>query len=740
MLNHNLVLKSDELYLVGDSNTDGSGERATGLYVRDTRHLSMFEVRLNGQPLDRLGARAIGPASANVTEGNHTLTLDGDGGDGGGSDAAIVVPPLTVGVQQHIELSDALRVEFRLRNFGGRPLPLVLELELGADFRDLFDIRGFPRRPAARGRILDPEVGPSRVGLAYEATDGARSRTTVAFARAATEIAVTRPERSRAVETAVLLPGLDQVILRPALQPVPTAVARFAVVVEPHGEWRLTAVVTPDPADAVPVSSQATLRHGRPPRSARVTTDNGFFDRFVARCGLDLLTLQTSFPQGSLPAAGIPWYVAPFGRDSLIAGLQLFHTDGDRAAGILRVLAAMQGARHDPDRDEAPGKILHESRYGEMARLGEIPHTPYFGTVDATPLFVLLFAETVAWSGDDALYRDLLPNVRRALDWMAGDGDPDGDALIEYHARQSAGAHIIHQGWKDSHDSLHHADGRPAMGSIALVEVQGYAFAAYHRLAEVVDARGEADWATALRTRAEAVRRRVEDAFWIEAEGCYAQALDGDKTPVQAISSNAGHLLFCGLPSAGRGTATAERLSRPDMDSGWGVRTLSAAARSYNPMSYHNGSVWPHDNSLIAAGMRAYGRDDLALRIASALFAVAETDPLSRLPELYCGFQRAEGADADAPVAYPVSCSPQAWAAGAGELLTRVMLGLQVDVAAQRLLVNPALPPWLNRVTVDALPVLGTAVTLDVRRDGAGYAVSADGPVTLAKGSTTGDR
>jgi glycogen debranching enzyme len=366
-----------------------------------------------------------------------------------------------------------------------------------------------------------------------------------------------------------------------------------------------------------------------------------------------------------------------------------------------------------------------------MARLGEIPHTPYYGTADATPLFVLLFAETVAWAADERLYRDLLPNVRRALAWMEGDGDPDGDALIEYRARATGGAHIIHQGWKDSHDSLHHADGRPARGTIALAEVQGYAFAAYRRLAEVVAAHGDGEWAATLRDRARRIQERVEDAFWLEDEGFYAQALDGDKSPVAAISSNPGHLLFCGLPSPERGARAAERLAQPDMDSGWGVRTLSAAMPTYNPMSYHNGSVWPHDNSLIAAGMRAYGRPDLALRIAAALFAVAETDPLWRLPELYCGFHRAEGVASDAPVPYPVSCSPQAWAAGAGPLAVRTMLGLTVDVGRGRLLVDPSLPEWLGSVTIEGMDVLGTRTSMTVRRDGPGYRLSTDGPAEL---------
>lgn len=441
------------------------------------------------------------------------------------------------------------------------------------------------------------------------------------------------------------------------------------------------------------------------------------------------MTLQTSFPEGSLPAAGIPWFVAPFGRDSLIIGLQTFHSEPARAATTLRVLAALQGTKVDAELEEEPGKILHEMRYGEMARLGEIPHTPYFGTVDATPLFVMLFAETVAWTGDARLYDDLKPNVVRAVEWIDRYGDVDGDGLVEYRTRAEAGSHIIHQGWKDSYDSLHHPDGRPVAGAIALVEVQGYVYAGLARLAEVAATRGETSWAESLRERGEAMRSAVEARFWLPEERFYAQALDDDKRPVAAITSNAGHLLFCGLPTPERAAAVAERLRRRDLDSGWGVRTLSTSMATYNPMSYHNGSIWPHDNSLIAAGLGRYGQAEGANRIAAALLSAANLDPLSRLPELYCGFDRAEGAAADQPVPYPVSCSPQGWAAGVGPLLARVFLGLRVDVETGELVVAPALPDWLPMLTISGLAVRGERGSVTVERDGGDWAIVVEGGI-----------
>nr|MBA2276820.1 amylo-alpha-1,6-glucosidase [Chloroflexia bacterium] len=402
-----------------------------------------------------------------------------------------------------------------------------------------------------------------------------------------------------------------------------------------------------------------------------------------------------------------------------------------RAVGILRVLAALQGTREDAWKAEEPGKILHEIRYGEMARTGAIPHTPYFGTVDATPLFVLLFAETVAWSDDRVLYADLLPNVRRALDWIERYGDLDGDGLVEYRTEAGASGHISNKVWKDSGDSLHDRAGRQVRGAIAAVEVQGYVYAACARLAEVAARMGDTAWAAELRERAERMRRTVEDLFWLEDDGFYAQALDGEKRRVDAISSNPGHLLFCGLPSPERAARVAHRLAAPDLNSGWGIRTLSAAMPTYNPMSYHNGSVWPHDNSVIVAGLRRYGHTDLALDLIEALFQASLADPLQRLPELYCGFPRSDTLG-DAPVTYPVSCSPQAWAAATGHLLVRSLLGLEVDHTSRRVRIDPVLPVWLSRLTHTNLAAFGATYDLDLARHGDHITVDSDGPLERA--------
>jgi glycogen debranching enzyme len=699
VLHNDLVLKSAECYLVGATPSDGTGEPATGLYLRDTRHLSRFATTLNGLPPRSLTVRTLAADHARIIAGN--LPFKASGGP--------FVPSQTIAVEQDVRLGGALTVRTTLRNHGLEPLALVLRLDLGSDFRDLFDLRGFDR--ARRGDLLPPTIDGDTVTLRYRGLDGAEVATTITFDQPATIDAVAPDDRSPILGGAP--PSAADGAVPPVGTPVTAVSAAFELRLAPREAWALGVVLSPRPAGLASTSERPAAAGGGLPRQATITTNDPRLDRVLAQANDDLAMLQTTFPEGSLPAAGIPWYVAPFGRDSLIVGLQTLPLAPARAADILRVLAAHQGNRVDPWRDEEPGKILHEVRYGELARLGEIPHTPYYGTVDATPLFVLLFAETVAWTRDEGLYQELLPAVRRALDWIERYGDGDGDGLVEYRHRAPDGVHISHQGWKDSADSLHHADGTPATGLIALVEVQGYAFAAYDRLAAVAAARGDTVWAGELHSKADAVRRAVEDRFWLEDEGFYAQALDGDKRPVRTISSNPGHLLFCGLPAADRADRLAARFRRPDLDSGWGLRTLSTAAASYNPMSYHNGSVWPHDNSLIGAGLARYGHHADAARILEALLAVAASDPSARLPELYCGYPRTDESR-EAPVPYPVSCTPQAWAAAAIPLLVTSLLGLSVDPASGALTAAPSLPPWLDRVEVSGIEAGGTATRVRI--------------------------
>jgi len=719
MLNHDLVLKHDELYLVGESHTDGSRERATGLYVRDTRFLDCWNLAINGVGLEPLDAGVLAGDRALVIGGNGALPADGQ---------RITEPvrPLTIAVEQHVQLDTTLQVRIVLANYSGRELPLTLSLELGGDFRDLFDIRGFPRSQRG-GVFLLPEEVDSGLVLGYVDRSGAVAKLLVQFNQSPALVVSSAPEVEDHQESTVLLPGLDSVASAPSLAP-PHSKAFFPLELEVGASQVVQVTLTPMPAGELPLAPEAATREGCP-RATRIVTDQAWVNRILDRAAADLEMLYTTFRDGRLTAAGIPWFVAPFGRDSLIVALQTLHLTPKRAKETLRTLATLQGRAVDPFREEEPGKILHEMRYGEMARLGEIPHSPYYGTIDATPLFVMLFAETVRWTGDEALYHDLLPNVTRALEWVEHWGDRDGDGLVEYAAGSGESAHIVHQGWKDSHDSLHDAEGKPVSGNIALVEVQGYVYAAYSWLAEVVEKHGESDWAAELRRRAERVRKLVEERFWLPAEGFYAQALDGTKRPGAAITSNPGHLLFCGIPTPSRAREMAARLRRDDLDSGWGVRTLAVGMPAYNPMSYHNGSVWPHDNSLIAAGLARYGEREGLGRIASGTFAAAERFPDGRLPELFCGFPRTTGLGAESPVPYPVGCSPQAWAAAAAPLLIRAMLGLDVTADGTGLQVAPSFPSWLDWVRVEGMQALGRCFDFEVVRDGEGYRVSSEGPV-----------
>ncbi|HEU5432447.1 MAG TPA: glycogen debranching N-terminal domain-containing protein, partial [Thermomicrobiales bacterium] len=581
MLLDNLVLKHNELYLVGERETDASGERANGLYLRDTRFLDCWDLWLNGLPPEPLESRQLGPDRAIVVGANKAIVVETEEG-------ARTLLPLTVAIEQHVQLQRDLQIRIVLTNYNLTPAALTLSLEIGADFRDLFDIRGFERQKRG-GEYLDPTHLVDGIMLAYADRTGAVSRLAVHFSQTPSLLVASVQEYRPQPSDRVLLPGLDR-LAEPAALPAPPRAKAFFQVVLAHGaSWELEVAATPLPPEqeAAPVSGPDWLA-GERGRMARIATDHPWVNRVLARAADDLTMLQTSFREGALPAAGIPWFVAPFGRDSLIASLQTLYAAPWRAVGTLRTLASLQGTVVDPTREEEPGKILHEMRYGEMARLGEVPHTPYYGTIDATPLFVMLFAETVRWLGGSEFYDELLPNVKRAIDWIEHWGDRDGDGLVEYVSQPIGGGRIVHQGWKDSHDSLHGLAGEAVAGAIALVEVQGYVYAAYAWLADVVERHGDPTWAAVLRERADRVREVVEARFWLPQEGYYAQALNGAKQPVAAITSNPGHLLYCGLPSPERGRAVAQRLRRRDLDSGWGIRTLAAGMPTYNPMSYHN--------------------------------------------------------------------------------------------------------------------------------------------------------
>jgi glycogen debranching enzyme len=443
-----------------------------------------------------------------------------------------------------------------------------------------------------------------------------------------------------------------------------------------------------------------------------IQTDNGQFNALVRRAKADLHMMTTALPTGPYPYAGVLWFNTVFGRDGIITALECLWLNPTLARGVLACLASSQATETIPEQDAEPGKILHETRSGEMAALGEMPYARYYGSVDATPLFVLLAHAYYERSADRPFLEEIWPHIEAALRWMERYGDRDGDGFVEYSSRATNG--LVHQGWKDSDDAVFHSDGSLAQGAIALSEVQGYAYAAWQAGAKLAVTLGFSDLAADFAQRAEKLGVRFEHAFWCEDLSTYALALDGDKRPCRVRASNAGQCLFSGIVAAHRAARVATQLMEPSLFSGWGIRTLAVGEPRYNPMGYHTGGVWPHDNALIACGLARYGMQEQAARVFTGLFEASLYCDLHRIPELFCGFPREAG---EAPVIYPVACAPQAWSSGAVFLLLQSCLGLKVSALERRAsFLRPSLPPVLSQARIHAFKVADAVVDLLVVR------------------------
>jgi glycogen debranching enzyme len=684
------VLKNADTFAVFDNHGDitpvGNGEQ--GLFHDGTRFLSRCELWLSGRRPVLL--------NSTVCRDNTMLMADLTNPDMAAPDGRRIQHGQLHFFRSGLLWDGVLYHHLRIRNYGQEAIELSFCIRLDADFADIFEIRGAGRD--RHGEILDEEMDGDGLTFSYRGLDGELRRTPVRF--------------------------------DPAPDRIESDAARFTLTLDPHEhrDFYLTAACVDPTASsngqtAITGHDEATDQLVRARRALReescvIETSNEQFNAWASRSLDDLNLLLTEVPEGHYPYAGIPWYNTFFGRDGLLTALMTLMVNPNIARGVLAYLAQTQATEEDPERVAEPGKILHEARGGEMANLGEVPFSQYYGTVDATPLFVVLAGEYLKHAGDLDFVRGIWPNVRAALEWIDRYGDVDGDGFVEYRYHEGG---LTQQGWKDSEDSIFYEDGEIARDPIALVEVQAYVYAARMAAAEMADRLGEPDFAAAQRDAAETLRERFDRAFWDDELGTYILALDGEKRPCRVRTTNAGHVLFCGIATPERAEAVARAMFARDSFAGWGIRTLSEKEQRYNPMSYHNGSVWPHDNAIVALGLGHHDLKDEVHVLMKCFLDASVYDPLRRLPELFCGFGRQDGVG---PTPYPVACAPQAWAAAVIFALLQASLGLTID-AAKRCVrsTRPALPEWLDRVTIRNLRVGDGSIDLSFLRYAEGVSV-----------------
>jgi len=673
------TLKKNDTFAVFDSHGDigASSGGQDGLFHCDTRYLSHLELLICGsRPLLLHSAMRDDNLNYYVDLTNPDIYAD----------RKIILLKDTIHVSRTIYLKDgSLRERIALTNHGCETVRFSLSIMFASDFADIFEVRGLKRERRGTSSI---ESGRSPlVHLRYHGLDKSSRTTTLQF------------------------------------EPVPTLLldssARYDIELAPHGKTAIFISVAsgtklPGPTESffrgltrVHREQQAAMR-----AVASVETSDAVINEILCRSMADVYMLLTETEDGSYPYAGIPWYSTTFGRDGIITAMNMLWADPSIAAGVLKRLARLQAREVNTLTDAAPGKVVHEMRCGEMAALGEVPFEQYYGTVDATPLFVMLAGQYAERTSDWTLIRELWPSIEAALAWIDRFGDMDGDGFIEYARGMETG--LANQGWKDSHDSISHADGTLAAGPIALVEVQAYVFAARRAAAACARRLGFSDRAESLEAQAELMRMRFEEAFWCPDLAYYGLALDGEKRICRVRSSNVGHALACGIVAPDRAQASAATLMRSDFFTGWGIRTLAYGEERYNPMSYHNGSVWPHDNAIVAAGLARYGITSGAAAIFDAIMRAAAYMDDRRIPELYCGFRRRRGRG---PILYPAACSPQAWSASAPFSIIQALLGLEFYPEARELrLSNPVLPPSIESIRLSNVRVGDRTVDFVVRK------------------------
>ncbi|MGA3303791.1 MAG: amylo-alpha-1,6-glucosidase [Methylovirgula sp.] len=681
------VLKHNDIFAVLDSYGDiGVGsDGPEGLYFRDTRYLSKFDLRFEGKRPLLLGSV--------VEDDNASLSADLSNPDIHiGDDLAM--PRDMIAIKRTKLLFEAgcyERIGFFNFDRGQRTFHIAIHFD--ADFRDLFEIRGMRRK--ARGARTARIAGAGRVELRYDGLDNVSRYTTVNFT--------------------------------PAPQRLNVGKAEFDLVLKPDENCSiLVSVICGEDKASEPLKFLTAYRGAR--RSlkaltrsiATVESSNVVFNEMACRSTSDIYALVSRTKTGLYPYAGIPWFSTIFGRDGIITAMMMLWVDPMIAKGVLLYLAETQARHVDFESGAEPGKILHEIRHGEMAHLKEVPFGQCYATVDATPLFVMLAGLYFERTGDKATIRAIWPNIEAALLWCDSFGDKDQDGFVEYHPETSSS--LTNQGWKDSGDSIFHADGSQAQGPIALCEVQGYVYAAKRAAATLSEMLGLTAMSEALNAQSEVLRHRFHQAFWCEEIGTYALALDGAKRPCRVRASNAGHALFTGIADPACAARVAASLTSPEAFSGWGIRTISQGESRYNPISYHNGSIWPHDNALIVLGFARYGLKAQAAKVFSGMFDAAGSQDLRRLPELFCGFGRRPRRG---PTAYPVACAPQAWASAAPFAFLSACIGLSLRHDSNEIhFEDPRLPDFLDELTIRNLQLGETRADIQLRRDGDDVTVS----------------
>jgi len=681
------ALKDGDSFVVANAFGDIAGA-GDGFFCDDTRVLSQFSLTFDG----------VGPSllSAAISRDNvffiSHMTNQPLPELGGKSTPRGVI---------HVERSrflwgSQLFERIRCENFDVDEVHVPLTLSYAADFYDMFEVRGIAR--ATRGQLLPVKTEPDRITFFYQALDGIKRNTTIAFSENPTELSATQ------VRFALVLPaaGSREIYLE---------VGSDANVVPSRKRFRAAAA-----------RARFTMR-SRCRGGGRVQTSGRLFNEWIEKSRADLALLTSVLPSGPYPYAGIPWFSVPFGRDAIVTALQMLWLDASLARGVLRFLAQHQAREISQFQDAAPGKIMHETRKGEMTRLRELPFGQYYGGVDTTPLFVVLAGAYAERTGDLQLIDELWPALSAACGWIDSVAAENSDGFLTYARAAETG--LANQGWKDSEDSIFHADGSFPRGPIALVEVQGYVFAAFSAMASLARRRGANDDADRWDERANNLRAAVERRFWMEDVGFYGVAIGGDGELCRVRCSNAGHLLFMGLPSAERGQRVARALLSNTFDSGWGLRTLAPAQARFNPMSYHNGSVWPHDTGICTAGLARYDERAGVVRLINQMFETAVSFGM-QLPELFCGFQRTPG---EPPVAYPVACLPQAWAAGSVFMMLQACLGVRIDGWSNTVQVDfPRLPVGIDTMTLRHLSVGTKKIDLIFQRIGTNVVVTPSGP------------